>query len=215
MQTSRLELVRLEAHHVPGYHAIWSDPVATRWSPHGHCKDFEASEKWMSELLLDVNPLGENYAVLLRSDVNLRDKQKQNSESDKVLQAGGFLGWVGTWKSEPVPEVGFIFHRSAWGFGFATEALNAFLQLYWQVKPQFDTLEAYCDTENEASVKVLRKSGFAFVESIVGDYVLPWMEPSLRSSLRFRATRPLIENPHAEYTEPSRKASNFKHSQLP
>jgi RimJ/RimL family protein N-acetyltransferase len=110
-----------------------------------------------------------------------------------VLQPGGFLGWVGTWKSKPIPEVGFIFHRSAWGFGFATEALNAFVQLYWRVKPQFDALEAYCDTENEASVKVLRKSGFVFVESIVGDYVLPWMEPSLRSSHRFRATRPLIE----------------------
>ncbi|OKP11105.1 hypothetical protein PENSUB_3475 [Penicillium subrubescens] len=193
MQTSRLELIRLEAHHVPGYHEIWSDPVATRWSPHGPCKDVDASEKWMSELLLDVNPLGENYAVLLRPVVNLNDIQQQDSESNTVLQPGGFLGWVGTWKSKPIPEVGFIFHRSAWGFGFATEALNAFVQLYWRVKPQFDALEAYCDTENEASVKVLRKSGFVFVESIVGDYVLPWMEPSLRSSLRFRATRPLIE----------------------
>jgi RimJ/RimL family protein N-acetyltransferase len=151
----------------------------------------------MSELLLDRNPLGENYAVLLRSDVNPSDSQSQDAESDTVLKAGGFLGWVGTWKSEPVAEVGFIFHQSAWGFGFATEALNAFVQLYWRVKPQFDALEAYCDTENEASVKVLRKSGFVFVESIVGDYVLPWMKPSLRSSLRFRATRPLIETPES------------------
>jgi RimJ/RimL family protein N-acetyltransferase len=149
----------------------------------------------MSELLLDMNPLGENYAVLLRSDINLSDNQQQDSESDAVLQPGGFLGWVGTWKSEPIPEVGFIFHRSAWGFGFATEALNAFVQLYWQVKPQFDAFDAYCDTENEASVKVLRKCGFVFVESIAEVYVLPWMEPSLRSCLRFRATRPLIKNP--------------------
>lgn len=147
----------------------------------------------MSELLLDVNPLGENYAVLLRSDLSSSHYQNTDPESDTVLQPGGFLGWVGTWKSEPIPEVGFIFHRSAWGLGYATEALNAFVQLYWQAKPQFDVVEAYCDTKNEASVKVLRKCGFAFVESIVGDYVLPWVEPSVRSSLRFRATRPLTE----------------------
>lgn len=192
-QTSRLELVRLAEHHAPGYHAIWSDPIATRWSPHGRCKTLEASEKWMAELLLDVNPLGENYAVLLRSDITSSNDQRQDPEGETVLRPGGFLGWIGTWKSEPIPEVGFIFHRSAWGFGFATEALNAFVQLYWQAKPQFDVLEAYCDTENEASVKVLRKCGFTFEEQIEGDYVLPWMEPSLRSSLRFRVTRPLIE----------------------
>lgn len=192
MHTARLELVRLAAHHLPGYHAIWSDPVATRWSPHGRCETIEASEKWMSELLLDVNPLGENYAVLLRSNINLIDELQNDSESDPVLQPGGFLGWVGTWKSEPIPEVGFIFHRSAWGFGFATEALNAFVQLYWPEKPQFDIFEAYCDAQNEASIRVLRKCGFEFVESIAGDYVLPWMEPSLRTSLRFRMTRHVV-----------------------
>lgn len=192
MHTARLELVRSAAHHLSGYHEIWSDPVATRWSPHGRCETIEASEKWMSELLLDVNPLGENYAVLLRSNINLINELQNDSESDPVLQPGSFLGWVGTWKSEPIPEVGFIFHRSAWGFGFATEALNAFVQLYWQEKPQFDIFEAYCDAQNEASIRVLRKCGFEFVESIAGDYVLPWMEPSLRTRLRFRMTRYVV-----------------------
>jgi hypothetical protein len=91
MQTSRLELVRLAAHHVPGCHAIWPDPIATRWSPHGHCKDVEASEKWMSELLLDVNPLGENYAVLLRSDVDLRDNKKKTLKVIPCFRQVAFL----------------------------------------------------------------------------------------------------------------------------
>ncbi|KAJ6006749.1 GNAT domain-containing protein [Penicillium sp. IBT 35674x] len=30
MQTPRLNLVRLTPEHLGGYHAIWSDPVATR-----------------------------------------------------------------------------------------------------------------------------------------------------------------------------------------
>ncbi|EPS28366.1 hypothetical protein POX_f07453 [Penicillium oxalicum] len=193
MQTSRLELVRLTKSHVAGYHAIWSDPLATRWSTHGPCEDINASERWMSELLLDANPLGENYAVLLRSDIDQLDhpchKSAWENGDEAVLKPGGFLGWVGTWKSEPTPEVGFIFHRSAWGFGFATEALEAFLGIFWRSKPQFGILEAYCDTENAASIHVLEKCGFKLMERIDGDYVLPWMEPSIRNVLRFRATR--------------------------
>ncbi|KAF7712405.1 Uncharacterized protein PECH_004121 [Penicillium ucsense] len=194
MQTSRLELVRLDKSHVPGYHAIWSDPFATRWSTHGPCETVEASEEWLSELLLDVNPVGENYAVLLRSELDQQSRFPQlgsNSTegSDVVLQPGGFLGWVGTWKSEPTPEVGFIFHRAAWGFGFATEALQAFLGIFWQSKPQFDMLDAFCDTENSASTRVLHKCGFELMQRLEGDYTLPWMEPSLRHTLHYRATR--------------------------
>ncbi|KAJ5484708.1 hypothetical protein N7539_004696 [Penicillium diatomitis] len=160
MQTSRLELVRLDKSHVPGYHAIWSDPFATRWSTHGPCETVEAT--------VEVPP------GWLELHGGLRR---------------GFLGWVGTWKSEPTPEVGFIFHRAAWGFGFATEALQAFLGIFWQSKPQFDMLDAFCDTENLASTRVLQKCGFELMQRLEGDYTLPWMEPSLRHTLHYRATR--------------------------
>ncbi|KAE8351831.1 GNAT domain-containing protein [Aspergillus coremiiformis] len=179
MQTSRLELVRLTVDHVPGYHTIWSDPIAARWSAHGPCQTMEDSREWMSSLLLDANPMGENYAILLN-----------DSHPHASLAPGRFIGWVGTWRTDPVPEVGLIFHRSTWGWGFATEALRAFVNLFWTCKPQFNLLEAYCDTENEASIKVLRKCGFKLVEVTRGDYVLPWMTPSNRDTMRFRLVRP-------------------------
>ncbi|CAI7583107.1 unnamed protein product [Penicillium pancosmium] len=159
MQTSRLNLVRLTEDHLPGYHAIWSDPFTTRWSPHGHCATLDDSREWMSGLLPDVNPKGVNYAVLLRADLDPGVIQARHGsgspggdgDGDAVLQPGGFLGYVGTWKSEPEPEVGLIFHRSTWGLGFATEALNAFLELFWKERPEFEHLVAWVDEENAAS----------------------------------------------------------------
>lgn len=193
MQTSRLNLVKLTEDHLPGYHAIWSDPFTTRWSPHGHCATIEDSRAWMSALLPDINPKGLNYAILLRTDIDLDiDAQAQApspNDTDTILRPGGFIGWVGTWTSQPRPEVGMIFHRSAWGMGFATEALSGFLELFWKDRSEFENLEAWVDEENVASGKVLRKCGFELVEVVEGDYVLKWMVPELRNSFHFRARR--------------------------
>jgi RimJ/RimL family protein N-acetyltransferase len=146
----------------------------------------------MSALLPDVNPKGVNYAVLLRADLDLdvEVNQARNPDSNAVFRPGGFLGWVGTWKSDPEPEVGLIFHRSTWGLGFATEALSAFLELFWKERPEFEHLEAWVDEDNSASSNVLRKCGFDLVETCKGDYTLKWMVPELRNSLHFRARRP-------------------------
>ncbi|RHZ49808.1 hypothetical protein CDV55_100617 [Aspergillus turcosus] len=135
MQTSRLELVHLTEDHLLGYFSICKDPEATKWSGHGPCNNLEAAEEWMSELSPEVNPKGENYAVLLRQDLDPKSIEalKQKREHSRV------------------PELGFVFHRDAWGLGFATEALTACKEVHWQARPEFDVLEAWCDTENKAS----------------------------------------------------------------
>ncbi|KAF7114943.1 hypothetical protein CNMCM5793_000713 [Aspergillus hiratsukae] len=196
MQTSRLELVRLSEDHLLGYFSIWKDPEATKWSSHGPCNTLDAAGEWISELFPEVNPKGENYAVLLRQDLDPKSieasqqKREHLRGSSGYITPGAFLGWIGTWKSDPVPELGFVFHPDAWGLGFATEALTAFKEGFWLARPEFDVLEAWCDTENKASAKVLRKCGFESVEVVYGDYLLPWMTPPLRNSERFRLVRP-------------------------
>jgi RimJ/RimL family protein N-acetyltransferase len=150
----------------------------------------------MSSLLPDANPQGENYGVFLRSDLDphtIKEWQRQKAsveENSDILAQGQLLGWVGTWQSDPEPEVGFIFHRTTWGLGFATEALKAFTEVFWRLRPEFNVLKAYCDTENEASISVLQKAGFEYVETTYGDYVLPWMDPSTRNTMQFSIGRP-------------------------
>ncbi|EGE00714.1 hypothetical protein TMEN_10052 [Trichophyton mentagrophytes] len=191
MKTARLELVRITSEHLEGFHAIWSNAYTTRWSSRGQCKTLEDSREWMSGLLLENNPLGENYAVLIRSDLPASELEEiqRDAPADSPLRPGGMIGSLGTFRSDPVPEVGYTFHQSAWGRGFATEAVTAFMQLFWANKPQFDAVEAFCDPENVGSVKVLLKAGFTEVERQLGVYEIPSMTPSKRDLIRFRATR--------------------------
>ncbi|KAL3464507.1 GNAT domain-containing protein [Aspergillus heterothallicus] len=196
METSRLQLVRLNKDHAPGYFAIWADPVATRWSSHGPCETLESATEWMSSLLPESNPKGENYGVFLRPDLDaatideMRRKKASVERSSDVLADGQFLGWVGTWKSEPEHEVGFIFHRATWGLGIATEALSGFLELFWRARPEVNVLNAYCDTENDASIRVLKKADFEYSTTTYRDYRLPWMDPPDRDTVQFEAFRP-------------------------
>jgi RimJ/RimL family protein N-acetyltransferase len=188
MKTPRLELVRLTQDHLPGYHAIWSDKHATRWIPHGYCKTLDDSKEWMSEHLPHKNPNGDNFAIIIRSDIK-PDKLPENTTESTFLQPGKMIGWVGTRKTSPTPEVGFILHRDAWGHGFATEALQGFVTIFWELKLQYNTLDAWVDVQNAAALSVLTKCGFVMEEAKAGDYTLPWMDPPLRDSLCLRVKR--------------------------
>ncbi|KAJ6103422.1 hypothetical protein N7486_005849 [Penicillium sp. IBT 16267x] len=182
MQTPRLNLVRLRPDHLHGYHVIWSDPVATRWIPHG-VTDVRITPQ---------NLIGENYAVFLRDDIDInilrQSKEystKSNSGSNQsIFEPCFLLGVVGIYSPGSIQEVGFIYHRLAWGYGFGTEVLAGYLDIWWK-RPQSVIAEAYCDSENVASANVLRKRGFELVGILTGDYEMPWRKPASRDSLRF------------------------------
>ncbi|KAJ5802055.1 uncharacterized protein N7503_004505 [Penicillium pulvis] len=197
MQTPRLNLVRLTPKHLGGYHAIWSDPVATRWFPYEISETLEESAERMFDVLSSQNLHSEHFAVFLRDDIDMSGLRQNNTHpinsnadsSQSIFEPGFLLGIVGDYSSGFVPQVGFIYHRSAWGYGFATEALTVYLEMLWE-RPQFNVVEAECDSENHASANVLRKCGFEVVEILTGKYEIPWKKPSARDYLRFRLTRP-------------------------
>lgn len=64
------------------------------------------------------------------------------------------------------------------------------MELYWKNRPGEVTLEAWCDSENEGSKRVLSKAGFHCEKVVRGDYVLEWMVPRVRDSCCFRIDRP-------------------------
>lgn len=78
------------------------------------------------------------------------------------LQTGRFVGWCSMFRWNPVFRslgIGYCLDETAWGQGYATEAVRAMLT--WA----FDTLdlnrvEAELDTRNAASARVLEKLGF-------------------------------------------------------
>jgi RimJ/RimL family protein N-acetyltransferase len=81
------------------------------------------------------------------------------------------IGFVGV---HTVPEVGYMIHPSKWGYGYATEALNGFLDFYFpymkELGERAEFVEAVADPENAGSIKVLEKCGFWLKEKKVGDF---------------------------------------------
>jgi len=76
---------------------------------------------------------------------------------------GRLVGWGGLYDDPFDPgwgtEVGYFFHPSAWGQGYATELVGACLALADGVL-RLPELIAFAKPENAASRRVLNKSGF-------------------------------------------------------
>lgn len=74
-----------------------------------------------------------------------------------------------------------------WGRGYATEAMKAFMTLFWEHN-DYEYAEAQTDPELESSQNVLRKVGFELSEKREKDFenpILGW-----RDTLVFRMDRP-------------------------
>ena len=66
--------------------------------------------------------------------------------------------------------LGFVFARHHWELGVATEAASAVID--WTMRqPKYEQIEAFCDEENSASVRVLEKSGMKR-ESLLRSFIV-------------------------------------------
>jgi RimJ/RimL family protein N-acetyltransferase len=70
------------------------------------------------------------------------------------------LGRAGLWQPEAWPglEVGWMFARSAWGYGFATEAAQAAVAWAWE-HVECEQLISLIAPENERSIRVAQRLG--------------------------------------------------------
>lgn len=100
-----------------------------------------------------------------------------------------------------MPEVGYIFLPEAWGKGYATEALKAWIEMYWERYgdghpvlgvEERGYLKALTGPHGEGSRGVLRKCGFRWWgEEEVVDERLGAKEEGMRVLLQeFRLERP-------------------------
>ncbi|KAH8589640.1 GNAT domain-containing protein [Bisporella sp. PMI_857] len=169
MDTPRLHLRKIAASDLNDFHDIWSNAEATKWSSCGPKKTLEESQSWLNGILPEKNPEGDNYAVFVRGHPHR------------------MIGIVGVYAFRPAPEIGYTFHPDVWGQGYATEAVKAFISLYWELRPSVDAVEAKTDVENIGSIRVLSKCGFKNVEMLKDDISLPAM--GLRSAYLFRIER--------------------------
>lgn len=134
-KTQRLRLRSARIADLEPIHAILSDLRATAyWSTPPH-RTLEQSRQWLQGMMDIPADEGEDFIIELD---------------------GRVIGKAGLYR---FPEIGFILHPDAWGFGFATEALHVVLDRAFNVH-LLGAVKADVDPRNSASLRLLTKLGF-------------------------------------------------------
>jgi ribosomal-protein-alanine N-acetyltransferase len=130
-----------------------------------------------------------------RVDASLRDCRRRIAVHERRRRRDGYapwtvltrsegriIGWGGLYQDPFEPgwgvEVGYFFHPTAWGRGFATELVRASLDVADRVL-KLPEVRAFARAQNIASRRVLEKAGFEVVRFV----------PELERLL-YRRTRP-------------------------
>jgi ribosomal-protein-alanine N-acetyltransferase len=164
LTTSRLRLRPATKADLAAFHVILSDPRAMRyWSTLPH-ESLAVSREWLTRMRHGTYP---DFAIEHRGQV--------------IGKAGAY----------GLPEVGFLLHPSAWGRGFATEAMAAVIAHVF-ASTDSNHLTADVDPRNTASRRVLEKLGFRISHSATRTFLLgdEWCD-----SVYYRLDR--NERPHA------------------
>jgi ribosomal-protein-alanine N-acetyltransferase len=96
--------------------------------------------------------------------------------------AGTLVGSTGLFYKSPTRAItGYVFAKDAWGLGYATESLQAMVDLAQQTRVA--RLEAICHAGHTPSAHVLEKCGFTREEVRREHFVFPNLKPQKKSDV--------------------------------
>lgn len=127
--------------------------------------DISQTHEWIQNRL--KNPLCFNLSVELlpTTETEAAGDDAQKASSQNPVKVIGLCG------GHSLPEIGYIFDPPCWGRGYATEALKAFLNIYWEMWPdghpllegdERKFLKAITGKDGYGSMAVLKKCGFDY-----------------------------------------------------
>ena len=97
--------------------------------------------------------------------------------------SGVLLGATGLSSAGSEAETGYVFARDAWGCGYATESLQAMVELGRSIR--LHALHAQCHPDHSASIHVLEKCGFRLEHRSPAAHVFPNLGPSKQDVLSY------------------------------
>jgi [ribosomal protein S5]-alanine N-acetyltransferase len=130
------------------------DPAVSKylcWTPHESVDD---THEYLSRTV-EANALGASAGYLIR-----------------LRESSELLGSIGGVVQGSRVQFGYCLARDAWGCGYATEAARAFVEAVI-AEPSIWRVQAYCDTENQPSARVLEKAGLTLEGTLRRFMVLP------------------------------------------
>lgn len=179
IETKRLILRPLVKDDLPALFALNGDEEVMRYTPHGPWQTPADGEAWFER-------------------VKANREKGEAVEFVIVLRDGGRpIGTMCLFRfNEPVgsAEIGYLLVREHWGKGLMKEAVAALVEFGFELM-ELKRIEAQLDPRNEASAKVLERTGFSreghqrrnfFAK---GEYSDTWLYGMLREDARlFRAS---------------------------
>jgi len=115
MTSSRLLLRPIRQSDLAHFHTLRTQIDVMKWTSTAKIDvDQEATQVWMDRYLPPNDATTFNFAV------------------EELAVPGKAIGVLGCHIAEP-PEVGYMLNQEAWGKGYATEALQRWLQAWWDL----------------------------------------------------------------------------------
>ncbi|KAG0124119.1 acetyltransferase [Tuber indicum] len=141
-ETPRLGFRQITDADVQAFHEILSNREVMRYGSTLPHTTLSETHTWVTKSATTTH----DYAILLKP-------------TNEVI---GKIGCFGS-------DIGFLLHPRVWRRGYATEALEAFLQVLWEGEVQVVTADV--DPRNERCLRLLEKFGFGIVGQAEGTYV--------------------------------------------
>ncbi|KAF1919348.1 GNAT domain-containing protein [Ampelomyces quisqualis] len=172
-RTERLLLRPLRLEDAEDVVLMHRDPEVMAHTPLLPSDDLQKTKEWIQ----GCHDRDNNWSFA----VELLPTSSPRSESSPRV-----IGLVGAVRA---PEIGYMFNQSCWGKGYCTEALRAFMPMFFAhysggEHEHYDYAEAFTDTELVSSHNVLTKAGFTLRERREKDFENPVL--GLRDTLVFR-----------------------------
>ncbi len=172
LSTARLRLRKPELKDAePIFTTYATDPEVVRflsWQAHQRVQDTEG----FLQHCLEAWSKGTTFAYV----IELHDNP------------GNPIGMIDARPQGPQVAFGYVLARPSWGCGYMTEALSSLVD--WSLnQPGCWRASAYCDSDNSASAKVMRKAGMEFEGVLRRFAVFPNVSSEPRDCLIYAKVR--------------------------
>ncbi|KAJ0122711.1 acetyltransferase [Diaporthe amygdali] len=162
VKTDRIYLRPVTPEDLSALHVMRMNPRVMQYMPGVETEQDALKSYSVTRIELMMKQDGFSFAMVLPDE-------RHKSSITESLANGAVIGFIGI--TAP-PEVFYIIDEKYWGSGYATEALQAFLDTYWNAFPEglkgmdewtCNFLETHVIVGNDGSERVAAKCGFVHV----------------------------------------------------